>query len=75
MTDARREAIARATSAAAEYRRVVAETDARCRRARLEYRRALRQASAVGVSRRALAQAVGVSASRVQQMLESARDA
>lgn len=73
MTDQRRVAIERAARAAESYRRVAAEAEAACARARAEYRRALRQATAAGASRRALAQALGVSAARVQQILESGR--
>lgn len=69
--DARHAALARAVRTATEYRLVIAETEARCQRARAKYRRALRQATAAGASRRSLAQALGVSPSRVQQILEA----
>ncbi len=66
----RRDAIARAIVAAANYRRVLAQTDQVRERARREYRRAVRRATDAGATRRALGRAVGVSANRIQQMLE-----
>ncbi len=69
MTDQRTTAIERAQRAASDYREAIAVAEAGCSVARGEYVRALRQATAAGISRRALAQALGISPQRIQQIL------